>query len=124
MSDTLTLERVSESAKDDYRFVTKLVIPKAGIRVLDDLSSCVALAKVDLNTNEISSLAPIGDNSSLAWLNVAHNKLTSLQGVQKLRKLVVLNASHNQITRTIHIAPLKGDSCTRRPFLNTNISHN
>lgn len=64
---------------------------------VDDISSCLGLAKLDLSKNRLrhgESLSGIRYCKSLTWLNLAHNQLADISVLGEMKSLTgTLNAS-------------------------------
>lgn len=71
--------------------ITEADASNKGVSIVEDLSQCTSLRKLNLSKNELGGkhpLAGLHKLSSLTWLNVSENKLETLEGVQSLEKLI------------------------------------
>jgi Leucine-rich repeat (LRR) protein len=53
------------------------------------------LLRLDLSGNELSSVAPLANLTSLTFLNISKNRVTSIAELSALKKLQVLNVANN-----------------------------
>lgn len=75
-----------------------LQLENAGITNLNGLEQCTELSYLEVPENNLTSLLPLSEHTTLRDVDVTSNQLTSLEGLEKSKDMRLLYAGNNQIT--------------------------
>lgn len=89
---------------EDVKNISQVIGKGKGIKSLEGLQHCKALAKIDLANNEISDLNPISELKLLQSIDLSSNKIESIAPIAGLINSQYLQLSKNQIA---DLSPLK-----------------
>lgn len=116
MNELATLDLAGEPAISDYSLLTslsslkRLTFDDCGITdsKLPQILANKNLIEININNNQITTLAPLSELKELTTLSADNNQITSLQGIDKLEKITSLSLSNNKITDITTINNLAG----------------
>ena len=92
---------------DDVKSISTIVAKEKGIKDLKGLEACAALALLDWEGNEISSVAPLANLTMLQSLNLARNRIQDAGPLAELTNLQYLHLAGNQIADISALAKLE-----------------
>ncbi len=83
---------------EDVKRISQVVGVEAGITSLEGLQHCESLMRIDLPSNQVQDLTPLGNLKKLQSINLASNKIESLEPLKELKNIQYLKLSNNAIT--------------------------
>ena len=80
----LTYAWLATRVSGSFQEIKKLVLRGEGIETIEDLSTCVALGRLDLSRNKLRRLSGLRDNKDIYWLSVVINLFTIIRPCKAL----------------------------------------